>query len=142
MYHVILIALIATIMLAAWNLVHSSPRAISMLLPSQAAFIAGAALLVFGAFLAFAAAVLVQNGGAMVGFLVQAHLGLWLLLVHRRDDEDTIRRAFVMMGMLIITLLGIYYVQDPYGAALLMLLLLGVGYYVLTGNLRFLDRER
>jgi hypothetical protein len=33
-------------------------------------------------------------------------------------------------------------VQDPYAAALLMVMLLGAGYYVLTGNLRFLDRER
>jgi FtsH-binding integral membrane protein len=142
MYHVVLIALIATIMLAVWNLVHSSPRAILLMLPPQGAFIAGAALLVFGAFLAFAAAVLVQNGGAMVAFLLKAHIGLWLLLLHRRDDEDTIRRAFIMMGAMIVTLLGIYYVQDPYGAAVLMILLLGAGYYVLTANLRFLDRER
>jgi FtsH-binding integral membrane protein len=142
MYHVVLIALIATIMLAVWNLVHSSPRAILLMLPPQGAFVAGAALLVFGAFLAFAAAVLVQNGGAMVAFLLKAHIGLWLLLLHRRDDEDTIRRAFIMMGAMIVTLLGIYYVQDPYGAAVLMILLLGAGYYVLTANLRFLDRER
>jgi hypothetical protein len=142
MYHVILIALLVTITLAVWNLVHSSPRALLLMLPAQGAFVAGAALLILGVFLAFAAAVLVQNGGAMVAFLIKAHVGLWLLLIHRREDEDTIRRAFVMMGALIVTLLGIYYVQDPFGAALLMLLLLAAGYYVLTGNLRFLNRGR
>ena len=142
MYHVVLVALIATLMLAAWNLVHSSPRAIIFLVPEKGAFVAGAALLILGVFLTFAAAVLVQNGAAMVGFLIKAHVGLWLLLLHRSDDEETIRRAFLMMGAMIITLLGIYYVQDLYGALLLMLLMLAAGYYVLTGNPRFLDRGR
>jgi hypothetical protein len=142
MYHVILVALIATLLLAAWNLVHSSPRAVLILLPAQAAFVAGAALLIFGAFFAFAAAVMVQHGPAMVAFLVKAHVGLWLMLAHRRDDQETVRRAFVMMGALLVTLVAIFYVQDPYAAALLMVMLLGAGYYVLTGNLRFLDRER
>jgi hypothetical protein len=129
-------------MLATWNLVHSSPRAITFLLPEKGAFVAGAAILVLGAFLAFAAAVLVQNGGAMIAFLLKAHVGLWLLLLHRRDDSETIQRAFLMMGAMVITLLGIYYVQDRYGALLMMVLLLGAGYYVLTGNLRFLNRGR
>jgi hypothetical protein len=142
MYHVVLIGLLAALLLASWNLVHASPRAIVLLLPEKGAFVAGAALLILGVFLAFAAAVLVQNGGAMVAFLLKAHLGLWLLLLHRRDDGDTIRRSFLMMGALIVTLLGIYYVQDRYGALLLMVLLLGAGYYVLTGNLRFLNRGR
>lgn len=142
MYHVILISLIATILLATWNLVHLGPRAIMMLLPAQAAFVAGAMLLVFGAFFAFAAAMMVQNGGAMVAFMVQAHLGLWLLLIHWRDNEEIIRRAFVMMGALLLTIVACFYVQDPYGAAVLMFILLGVGYFFLTNKFRFLDRER
>lgn len=142
MYHVILVALIGTVMLAAWNLVHVAPRAIVFFLPQRATFIAGAAILTFGIFFAFAAAVLVQNGGAMVAFMIKAHIGLWLMLVHLREDQEVVRRAFMMMGAMLLTILGIFYLQDPIGMAILMLLLLGAGYYVLTGNLRFLDRER
>lgn len=142
MYHIILLALAATMTLGVWNLVHHSPRSIVMLLPPMAAFLAGGALLIFGVFFAFAAAVLVQNGGAMLWFMFKAHIGLYFLLVRFRDDEDTVRRAFMMMGALFLTLIAIFYVQDPFATALLMICLLGTGYYVLTNGTRFLDRGR
>lgn len=141
MYHVILVAIAATMTLGFWNLVHYSPRSLMLLLPPVAAFVAGALLLVFGIFFAFAAAVLVQNGGAMLAFMFKAHIGLYLLLVRERDDEDTVRRAFMMMGVLLLTLIAIFYVQDSYATAILMVCLLGTGYYVLTRSPRYLDRE-
>jgi hypothetical protein len=142
MYHVILIAITATMTLGIWNLVHSSPRSILLLLPAQVAFVAGGALLIFGIFFAFAAAVLVQNGNAMLAFFLEAHIGLYFLLVRYSDDEDTIRRGFLMMGALLLTLIAIFYVQDPYATALLMICLLAAGYHVLTGSTRYLDRGR
>lgn len=140
MYHVILIAIAATMTLGVWNLVHYSPRSIVLLLPPMAAFAVGTFLLVFGIFFAFAAAVLVQNGGAMLAFMLKAHIGLYFLLVRSRDDEDTVRRAFMMMGALLLTLIAIFYVQDPIATAVLMICLLGTGYYVLTNSPR-LNRE-
>jgi len=142
LYHIILIAIAATMMLGVWNLVHASPRTIIMLLPAQVAFAAGGFLLIFGAFFAFAAAVLVQNGGAMLAFLLQAHVGLYLLLAHSREDEDTIRRAFLMMAGMLLTIVAIYYVQNTYATALLMICLLATGYYVLAGSPRYPRRER
>ena len=141
MYHIILIAITATMTLATWNLVHSSPRSTLLLLPPQVAFIAGAMLLVFGIFFGFAAAVLIQNGEAMLAFFFKAHIGLYLLLLHLRDDEATVRRAFLLMVSMLATIVGIYYVQDAYATAILLVGLIATGYYVLTGNSRFLDRE-
>ncbi len=141
MYHIILLAIAGTMLLGVWNLVHSAPRSIVMLLPPQVAFIAGAALLVFGVFFGFAAAVLVQNGGAMLAFLFKAHIGLFFLLVPYRDDETIVRRAFLMMGAMVLTIMGIFYAQDPYASGILMVCLLGTGYYVLTSNSRFLNPE-
>ena len=142
MYHIILIAITATMTLGVWNLVHSSPRTIVMLLPPQVAFAAGGFLLVFGTFFGFAAAVLVQNGGAMLAFLLQAHIGLYFLLAHFREDEDTIRRAFLMMGAMLLTVIAIFYVQNTYATALLMIGLLAAGYHVLTGSPRYPRSER
>lgn len=142
MYHIILIAIIATMTLGVWNLVHSAPRAITMLLPPTVALVGGASLLIFGAFFAFAAAVLVQSGEGMAGFLLQAHVGLFFMLLAFREDEDTIRRSFVMFAALLATLIAIFYLQNAYATALLMLCLLATGYFVLTAGPRFLDRER
>jgi hypothetical protein len=128
--------------LGVWNLVHASPRTIIMLLPTQVAFAAGGFLLIFGTFFAFAAAVLVQNGGAMLAFILQAHVGLYLLLAHSREDEDTIRRAFLMMGAMLLTIVAVYYVQNTYAAALLMVCLLATGYHVLTSSPAYAKRER
>jgi hypothetical protein len=141
-YHIILIAITATMTLGVWNLVHSSPRSIALLLPPQVAFAAGGFLLTFGSFFAFAAAVLVQNGGAMLAFLLQAHVGLYFLLARFREDEDTIRRAFLMMGAMLLTIIAIFYVQNTYAAALLMIGLLAAGYHVLTGSPRYPRSER
>ena len=142
MYHVVLIAITATMTLGVWNMVHSSPRSIIMLLPVQVAFAAGAFLLTFGVFFAFAAAVLVQNGAAMLAFMLKAHIGLYFLLAHYREDEDTIRRAFLMMGALLATVIAIFYLQNAYATALLMICLLATGYHVLTGSPRYPRSER
>jgi hypothetical protein len=142
MYHVILVAIAFTMTLGVWNLVHSSPRSIVLLLPAQVAFIAGASLLIFGAFFGLAAAVLVQNGPAMLAFLLKAQVGFYFLIVRLRDDEDIVRRSFLMLAAMILTIIAIYYVQDPYATALLMVGLLGTGYFVFSGGARFLDRGR
>ena len=46
------------------------------------------------------------------------------------------------MSGIVLTLIAIFYVQDPFATALLMICLLGTGYYVLTNGTRFLDRGR
>jgi hypothetical protein len=142
MYHVILIAIAFTMTLGIWNLVHSSPRSVVLLLPPGVAFVAGASLLVFGAFFGFAAAVLVQNGPAMLAFLLKAQVGFYFLIVRLRDDEDMVRRGFMMLAAMLLTIIAIYYVQNAYAAAILMVCLLGTGYYVLSTSPRYPDRGR
>jgi hypothetical protein len=142
MYHVIFIALIATISLAVWNLIHSSPRSLAMFLPPRVTFIAGAFFLVFGIFFAFVSAYALQNGVAMISFLIKAHLGLWLLLAHIRGDAEIVRKGFLMLWTLIVILVGVYYVQDPRAIAFLTLFGLAAGYWVTMSHTRFLDRGR
>jgi hypothetical protein len=141
MYHIILIALAATMMLGVWNLVQYSPRALVLLLPGQLAFYAGAALLIFGVFFAFAAAVLVQNGEAMLAFLFKAHVGLFFMLVPFSDDQAIVRRAFAMMATIVLTLLGIFFFQNPFATGILMSCMLGAGYYVMKSKAGFLNPE-
>lgn len=141
MYFIILIAMAGTLLLAVWNLVYASPRSLILLVPQQLAFIAGAALLIYGIFFAFAAAVLVQNDAAMLFFLLKGHVGFYFTVVHHREDEGTVRRAFIMMGAMVATIIGIFVTHDLFAALLLMLVLLAAGYYVLTSNAPFLGRR-
>ena len=123
MYHVILIAIIATLFLAVWNLVHATPRAVQMLLPPQVAMWAGTAMVVISMFFSFAAAVLVQSGAGMVGFMLQGFIGFWVLALHLQENEDALRRAFLMLGVLLAGIVGAFYIQDVVGIGLITMVI-------------------
>ena len=142
MYHVILIAVVFTLSLGIWNLVHASPRSIGLFLSPFVAFAAGAFFLCFGIFFAFISAYPLQNAGGMIAFFIQAYVGVWLLLAHRHGDERTIRQTFMMVGTMMMTIVAIFYVQDHRAVALLTLLMIASGYWLTVKHLRFLDGGR
>jgi hypothetical protein len=139
MYHVILIAIMFTIMLAMWTLVHASPRSLAMFLPREFTFFAGTFFLLFGIFFAYLSAYPLQNAPGMLSFIIKAHVGLWLLLAHIKGDEEIVRRGFLMMGTLLLILLGIYYAQNPLVIALITLFGVTAGYWITAVNPRFVD---
>jgi hypothetical protein len=142
MYHIVLIALIFALSLGIWNLVHAAPMSVAYFLPRRLTFYVGAFLFLFGIFFAFLSAYPLQNAPGMIGCFVQAYIGLWLLLAHHRGDEQTIRQVFLMVGTLLLTIVAIYYVQDPRGIALLSLIMVASGYWLTVKYLRFLDGPR
>jgi hypothetical protein len=142
MYHVILIALVLTLSLAIWNLVHASPRSVSMLLSPGVAFGCGAFFLCFGIFFAYLSAYPLQSAQGMIGFFVQAYVGVWLLLTHVRGDERAVRQMFMMVGTMMLTIVAIYYVQDHRAVAFLTLLMIASGYWLTVKYMRFLDTGR
>ena len=136
MYHVILITVVVTLSLGIWNLVHASPRSIGMFLSPFVAFTVGAFFLCFGIFFAFISAYPLQDAASMIAFFIQAYVGVWLLLAHRHGDERTIRQTFMMVGLLMMTIVAIYYVQDPRAVALLSLVMIGIaGLGIVLGQL-------
>jgi hypothetical protein len=141
LYHIILLSLLLTVSLAVWNLVHSSPRSLAMLLPPGLTFVIGTFFLVVGTFLAFAGAY-VQLGEVMVGSVIKAYVGVWFLTTHLRGDEEAIRRVFLMMGIMLVAIVGVFYAQDPRLNAMLLLMLTAAGYWLTTSFLRSLDRGR
>ena len=142
MYHVILIALVVTLSLGIWNLVHAAPRSISLFLTPFVAYTAGGFFLCFGIFFAYISAYPLQNGPAMLAFFVKAYVGVWFLLSQFRGDERTVRQVFMMVGTLMLTIVAIYYVQDPRAVAFLTLLMVASGFWLTTKYMRFLDGGR
>jgi hypothetical protein len=142
MYHIILIAVVLTLSLGIWNLVHASPRTVSMILSPGLAFGAGTFLLCFGIFFAYLSAYPLQNAQGMIGFFVQAYVGVWLLLTQVRGDERAVRQMFMMIGTMVLTIVAIYYVQDHRAVACLTLLMVASGYWLTVKYLRFLDTGR
>ena len=142
MYHVILIALVLTLSLGIWNLVHAAPRSISLILTPFVAYTAGGFFLCFGIFFAYLSAYPLQNGPAMLAFFLKAYVGVWFLLSQFRGDERIVRQVFTMVGMLMLTIVAIYYVQDTRAVALLTLLMVASGYWLTTKYMRFLDGGR
>jgi len=147
-FHVVLVLLLAVLLWLVWQLVHSSPRSLSLLLPPQLTAVLGATLLVIGLFAAYLSAYVLQDGGAMLSSLFKAFLGLWWLLAASSGlrgsdrDEEMLRRVFFMMIMLTVTLLGVLYVGDRRGVAMLSLVLITGGFWVTTSYMRYLDRGR
>lgn len=142
MYHIILIAVVVTLSLGIWNLVQASPRSIGMLLSPFVAFTVGGFFLCFGIFFAYISAYPLQNGPAMIAFFVKAYVGMWLLLSQFRGDERTERQVFMMVGTLMLTIVAIYYVQDPRAVAFLTLIMVASGYWLTARYMRFLDGGR
>ena len=142
MYHVILIAMVLTLSLGIWNLVHAAPRSVSLFVTPFVAYAAGGFFLCFGIFFAYLSAYPLQNGPAMLAFFVKAYVGVWFLLMQFRGDERTVRQVFMMVGTLMLTIVAIYYVQDPRAVALLTLMMVAFGYWLTTTYMRFLDGGR
>jgi hypothetical protein len=142
MYHIILIAVVFTLSLGIWNLVHAAPRSLSLIVTPFIAYTAGGFFLCFGIFFAYLSAYPLQNGPAMIAFFVKAYVGVWLLLSQFRGDERTVRQVFMMVGMLMLTIVAIYYVQDHRAVAFLSLLMVASGYWLTTKYMRFLDGGR
>ena len=148
MYHVVLVALVGAFMLGAWNLVHSAPRVLSLFLPRGFATVMGAVLLIIGIFCAFFAAYAMRSPEAMLGCFVQAYIGLWLMLATTSnlrgsyEDEQMLRRLFLMLGLITVVVVSALYVQDTRVIALLNLLMLGSGVALTNHYLRYLDRGR
>ena len=148
MYHVILILLIAALLALMWQLVHYSPRILSMMLPRGFTIAMGTFLLILGIFAAFLAASVLDSPGRMLRSLVFGYMGLWWILATSasmrgsHDDEAMLRRLFLMMGLLAGSLTGLLYVDDPRGVATVNLALVTFGFWVTANYLRFLDRGR
>jgi hypothetical protein len=142
MYHIILIAMVLTLSLGIWNLVHAAPRSVSLFVTPFVAYAAGGFFLCFGIFFAYLSAYPLQNGPAMLAFFVKAYVGVWFLLMQFRGDERTVRQVFMMVGTLMLTIVAIYYVQDHRAVALLTLMMVAFGYWLTTTYMRFLDGGR
>lgn len=139
MYHIVLIAVVLTLSLGIWNLVHASPRSVAMILSPGVAFFCGAFFLCFGIFFAFLSAYSLQSPQGMLGFFIQAYVGVWLLLAHVKSDERAVRQMFIMVGTMMLTIVAILYVQDPRAVAFLTLLMIASGYWLTVKYMRSLD---
>ena len=142
MYHVILIAVVLTLSLGIWNLVHASPRSVALILSPGVAFFVGSFFLCFGMFFAYLSAYPLQSAPAMISFFVQSYVGVWLLLAHVKTDERAVRQMFMMVVTMMLTIIAIFYVQDHRAVALLTLLMITSGYWLTVKYLRFLDTGR
>ena len=142
MYHVVIFALTFVLGFAMWHIVRSSPRALVYLLPPGPTFVVGTFLLILGIFAAFLAAYVLRSADLMLAMFVYAYIGFWILLIRSAGDEQTLKRMFAMMGALQLTIIGIYYADDPRLMATIMLLMTAVGFWLTTNYLRFLDRGR
>jgi hypothetical protein len=142
MYHVILVAVIFTLSLAIWNLVHSAPRSVQLILPPRFTYFVGTFFLIFGIFFAFLSAYAMKSGESMIAFFIQAYVGLWFLCMRIQGDEEAIRRLFIMMGVMLTTIVGAYYLHDQRLIAMLTLVLITSGFWLTTNYLRSIDRGR
>ena len=148
MYHVVLVLLVVVLLALIWQLVHSAPSVLALLLPRFLTWTLGITLLVMGVFLAFAAAVVLHSGNSMLRSLLFGYVGIWWILATSasmrgsEDDKQMLRRVFLMLGLLAATLIVMLSVGDPRGIATLELLLVTSGFWVTANYLRFLDRGR
>ena len=148
MYHVVLILLLLCLTGMVWTLVQSSPRILSMVLPKRLTFAVGTGLLVLGVFSAFASAFVLQDPGAMLGSFVQTYAGLWFMLAISSgargsyDDEQMLKRLFLMMILMLGSIVGTLYVGEARGVAVLHLMLITGGFWITANYLRYLDRGR
>jgi hypothetical protein len=147
-FHIVLILLVAVLTCMGWFLVHSAPRALSMILPPRLTFGIGAAFFVVGLFLAFTSAYVLKSPDGILTSLVQMYVGLWFMLATSAgargsdDDERMMRRIFVMIGIVTAAIVGMLYVHDHRSLAVLNLILVTAGFWVTTNYLEQLHRGR
>ena len=111
MYYVVLFALAGAMTYFNWGLVHAAPRTLSMLLPAKFANLIGVALLLVGVFTGVFSAYALHSPPGVLESLIQAFAGLWFILATTSaqrgsyEDEQMLRRLFVMAGLLEVVLL-------------------------------------
>ena len=142
MYHVILFAIIFALSLAMWNLVHTMPRSVALIVPPRVAYFVGVFFLIFGIFFAFISAYALRDAGAMIAFFIQAFVGLWFLTIRVYGDEDAIRQMFSLMGVTLLAIVGVYYFKDPKIVAMILLVMVTSCFWLTTRFLRTIDRGR
>ena len=142
MYHIVLIAIILTLSLAMWNLVHTMPRSVALLVPPRVAYFVGVFFLMFGIFFAFVSAYGLHDAGGMIAFFIQAYVGIWFLTIRLHGDEDAIRQMFMMMGVILLTIVAAYYVTDPKLVAMISLIMVTSCFWLTARFLRSIDRGR
>jgi hypothetical protein len=113
-YHVLLVALVLTIALGFWNIVHYAPRALSRILPHGVMFPTGAVFFAIAIFSAYIGSWELRDPDTMIGSFVQGFVGIWFMLAGTADsrgspeDQVFMRRAFgmvlVLMGVIIASL--------------------------------------
>ncbi|HEX5368941.1 MAG TPA: hypothetical protein VFY10_05950 [Dehalococcoidia bacterium] len=142
MYHVILFAIIFTLSLAMWDLVHTMPRTVAMIVPAKVAYFVGVFFLIFGIFFAFVSAYGLHDAGGMIAFFIQAYVGVWFLTIRVQGDEDAIRQMFLLMGVIIVTTLASFYFTDPKIVAMISLIMVTSCFWFTTRFLHTIDRGR
>jgi len=147
-YYLVMLAIVATITWFNWGLVHAAPRSISLYLSPVFSRVAGTGLLLFGVFTGCFAAYAIHSVPGVIQGFIQAFAGLWFLLsasVGQRgsyQDEQMLKRLFLMIGILEATVLTIAFVDEPRLLAALSLLLVTGGFWVTTNFMAYLDRGR
>jgi hypothetical protein len=148
MFHIVMLGIIATLSFGGWALIRTSPRVLSMFLPTRLTFGVGAGLFVVAGFCAFCGAYIMREPDVMLGSMVQGFVGLWLMLATTSGargsygDDQMLRRLFIMVGLAIVVVVASLYVRDGRLMALLNLGLICGGYLVVRDYLRYLDRGR
>ena len=131
----------------SWHLVHASPSVLSRILPAKLTYGIGIFLFIFGIFIGFCAAIS-QDAGGLLGSFVQVIAGLWFMLAISSgmrgsdSDERMLKRLFLMIGMVMAMMIGTLYLRGPQSVAILNLLLVTCGFWVVTNYFQELDRGR
>jgi hypothetical protein len=143
-----MLAIVAALTWFNWGLVHAAPRAIGMYIPPLFSRVVGGSLLLFGMFTGLFSAYALHDIAGVIQAFIQAFAGLWFLLattVGQRgshEDEQMLRRLFIMIGLLEATILMVAFVDDRHMLATLSLCLVTSGFWVTTNFMSYLDRGR
>jgi hypothetical protein len=148
LFLIMLIALALVLTAMMWLLIHSSPFALSMILPRKLVLTIGTCLLIVAIFSAFCASYVLKDPGSMLACFVQGFVGLWLILSTSSSargselDRRMMKSIFAMLGVLGAVLIASLYVSSHQFMAMLNLMLVGAGFWLTTNYLRHLDRGR
>ena len=148
MFHIVLVSLVIVVGILGWFLAHAAPGLLSRILPARLAFGLGTALIFLGAFGAFLDSYYLRDPPGILGSFVIIIVGLWFMLAptaHLRGtyrDEQMLRRLFAMLGIVFATIIGSLYIRADEVMALLSLLMITVGFWVITNFFRELDKNR
>jgi hypothetical protein len=138
MYHIVLIALVLTITLGFWNLVHVAPRMLARVFPRSLLFLIGSGLFVVAIFSAYIGSAGLREPEIVLGSFVQGFVGLWFMLAATADnrgtyeDEVFLRRLFAMVLVLMAVVLAPLYITSYQAVASLNLLLVGAGFILVS----------